>query len=271
MRIKNGILEIDNSITDLYIVGDIHGTWDIICYKIKYYNIQNALIIICGDCGFGFERKEYYIQHIIPKWRKTLWKHNVRIIFIRGNHDNPKYFDGKNINTQYISAVPDYTIVKACDKNILCVGGGISIDREWRKTVDLKTAQKYAFYHKCSIEEAFIKIPGSYWIDEQIKYREKIDYPIDIICSHSSPTFCYPLTKGDIVLRFAENDSTLLEDIQTERETLSKVYEDYKDTITHWYYGHYHASKVEKINGCIFRLLDIGEFSRHVTDNYGFM
>ena len=49
------------------------------------------------------------------------------------------------------------------------------------------------------------------------------------------------------------------------------VYEDYKDTITHWYYGHYHASKSEEINGCIFRLLDIGELSKHVTDNYGFL
>ena len=78
-------------------------------------------------------------------------------------------------------------------------------------------------------------------------------------------------TKGDIVLRFAENDPTLLDDIQKEREILDKVYDDYKDTITHWYYGHYHASKIEEINGCIFRLLDIGEFSRHVTDNYGFL
>lgn len=271
MYINDRILEIDDSITDLYMCGDIHAAFDFICYKIKQHNIQNAAIILCGDCGFGFEHEEFYTKHLIPKLHKTLKKYNVRLIYIRGNHDDPAYFDGKRINTKYVCAIPDYTIVKVCNKNILCVGGGVSIDREWRKAVDLKTAQKYAFYHKCSIEEAFIKIPGSYWTDEQIKYRGKIDYPIDIICSHSSPPFCFPSTKGDIVLRFAENDPTLLDDIQKEREILDKVYDDYKDTITHWYYGHYHASKIEEINGCIFRLLDIGEFSRHVTDNYGFL
>lgn len=270
MYINNGMLMLDD-VKDIYMDGDEHGSFEQITYKIKRYNITDAVIIICGDCGFGFEHEEFYTKHLLPKLHKTLKKHNVKLIFIRGNHDDPAYFDGKRINTKWICAIPDYTIIQACNRNILCIGGGISIDREWRKTVDFRKAEKYAFYHKCSIKEALTKIIYSYWSDEQIKYRKKIDHHIDIICSHSSPSFCYPSTKGDIALRFAENDSTLLDDIQKEREILDKVYDDYKDTITHWYYGHYHASKIEEINGCIFRLLDIGEFSRHVTDNYGFL
>ena len=51
-------------------------------------------------------------------------------------------------------------------------------------------------------------MPLSYWEDEQVKYQPKINEHVDIICSHSSPSFCYPFTKGDIVLRYAENDET---------------------------------------------------------------
>lgn len=113
-------------------------------------------------------------------------------------------------------------------------------------------------------------MPLCYWADEQIKYQPKINEHIDIICSHSAPSFCYPFTKGNIVLRYAENDETLLQDIEIERTTLDKVYDDYKDTITHWYYGHYHTSNMQMINGCMFKLLDIEEICRHVSDNYNF-
>ena len=37
--------------------GDIHGAFREIVNKVAcQYNIQNALVIIAGDCGFGFER-----------------------------------------------------------------------------------------------------------------------------------------------------------------------------------------------------------------------
>ena len=113
-------------------------------------------------------------------------------------------------------------------------------------------------------------MPLSYWEDEQVKYQPKINKHIDIICSHSAPSFCYPFTKGDIVLRYAENDETLLQDIEIERTTLDKIYDDYKDTITYWYYGHYHSSMMQMINGCMFRLLDIEEICRHVSDDNNF-
>ena len=270
MYINNGILEIDDSIIDIYAQSDIHGNLYATTNKIKQYDIHNALFIICGDCGFGFERLGYYKDLILPKLTKVLKKYNCKIIYLRGNHDNPNYFDGKTINTKYVCTVPDYTIVKCIDKNILCVGGGISIDREWRKYQDLKRLEHYSFYHKCTIKEAKKQMPLSYWENEQVKYQSKINERIDIICSHSAPSFCYPFTKGDIVIRYAENDETLLQDIEIERTTLDKVYEDYKDTITHWYYGHYHSSMMQMINGCMFKLLDIEEICRHVSDYNNF-
>ena len=63
---------------------------------------------------------------------------NNWIVFVRGNHDNPAYFDGATFYYKRFIAVPDYTILQACNHTILCVGGAISIDRiyrinEWNK------------------------------------------------------------------------------------------------------------------------------------------
>ena len=57
---------------------------------------------------------------------------NVECYMIRGNHDNPAYFEGTTFSYKRFIAVPDYTILQACNHSILCVGGAISIDRIYR-------------------------------------------------------------------------------------------------------------------------------------------
>ena len=38
---------------------------------------------------------------------------NNWIVFVRGNHDNPAYFDGKQFKYRRFVAVPDYSIISA--------------------------------------------------------------------------------------------------------------------------------------------------------------
>ena len=69
---------------------------------------------------------------------KRMNQANNWIVFVRGNHDNPAYFEGTTFSYKRFIAVPDYTILQACNHSILCVGGAISIDRiyrinEWNK------------------------------------------------------------------------------------------------------------------------------------------
>lgn len=262
------MIVLPSTITNICFGGDIHGAFDLILYKIKQYNIHDTAIFLCGDVGFGFESYNYYKDSIIPRMHKVLKKYNNIIICVRGNHDNKKYYDGKLINTKYVKAVSDYTIVNVCNKNILCIGGGTSIDRMYRIGENNKKLEQYAHYHKCSIEDALEKCSLYYWEDEIIEYQPKVTERVDIICSHSAPSFCYPTDKGGIVMEYANYDETLLEDIQKERETLDLIYNDYKDTISHWYYGHFHQSMFQEINNVKFRLLDIGELIQHVDDNY---
>jgi len=95
------------------------------------------LLIVAGDCGFGFEKKEYYEQ-MVRRNAKRMNQANNWIVFVRGNHDNPAYFDGAMFNAKRFIAVPDYSILQACNHTILCVGGAISIDRIYRKINGIK-------------------------------------------------------------------------------------------------------------------------------------
>lgn len=69
-----------------YVVGDIHGHFDIIKNQIKTYKITDSVIIFAGDIGLGFEKTEHYKQ-IFPKLNKVMKTQGNVLLFVRGNHD----------------------------------------------------------------------------------------------------------------------------------------------------------------------------------------
>ena len=90
------------------------------------YQMKETPVIVAGDCGFGFERKGYY-ENIVKRNAKRVNESNNWFLFIRGNHDNPAYFDGKTFRHKRFTCIPDYSVVKATGHTILCVGGAISV------------------------------------------------------------------------------------------------------------------------------------------------
>lgn len=257
------IINISDTIKNLYFVGDVHGNCKLIIHKIRSFNIKDSVFIFCGDVGIGFEKLQYYTSYLIPTLQKTLKKYNDIFIWFAGNHDDNNYFENQLINTEYIKCIPSYSIIKVLNKNILNISGGISIDRIYRKSQDSLKLVKYMQWHNCDYKTAEKECPLSYWKDESIIYHPKVKEHIDIICSHSAPSFCYPHNKGEIISQFAELDPELINDINHERFILDKVYNDYKDDITHWYYGHFHSSYTEIINNTVFKLLNISEIYLH--------
>ena len=72
--------------------GDIHGDFKTLVYKLcVQYECTDTLIIVAGDCGFGFEKPGYYNQ-VYNAVAGRLRKSNNWIVFVRGNHDNPAFF-----------------------------------------------------------------------------------------------------------------------------------------------------------------------------------
>lgn len=248
--------------------GDLHGEFSSINVSINTYNLDNCAIVICGDIGLGFEKEEYYVQtfkHIT----KTLKKKNIHIYMFRGNHDSKEYFDGEHFTDfEYIHVIPDYSVIQTPTRNILCVGGATSIDRTYRKQNMDILAVKYMRWHNCSWDEAYKNSQKLYWKNEAIVYDEnelnKLDelgIQIDTVCTHTSPSFCPPLTKVGIQ-SWLEIDPQLSEDLTIERKVCDDILdylEKHNHPLTNWYYGHFHFHAVEIIDNVKYTLLDMAK------------
>ena len=78
---------------NVVVSGDIHGDFNLLVNKIcVQYQMQNTLVIVAGDCGFGFDKRGYY-DNMVKRNAKRMNDANNWIVFIRGNHDNPAYFE----------------------------------------------------------------------------------------------------------------------------------------------------------------------------------
>ena len=250
---------------NIVVCGDIHGDFvqmvDTMCSD---YRLKDTLLIVAGDCGFGFHKYSYYTD-LAKKCSRKLAAANDWIIFIRGNHDNPAYFDGKAMNFKRFRAIPDYSIVKACGHTILCIGGAISVDRARRKDWEEMDSMYSSRSGKRSpLEE------GYYWENEPPIYNSKAldaianEYAVDTVVTHTAPSFC-ELTGHEGLMYWAKDDSKLLDDVKAERETLDQIYNHLKKDglpIREWYYGHFHQSWFKEIDGIRFKMLDIMEFYR---------
>ena len=46
------------------VCGDIHGEFETLAFNVVQKGIENALVIIAGDCGFGFNKLAYMMTCI---------------------------------------------------------------------------------------------------------------------------------------------------------------------------------------------------------------
>lgn len=252
----------------IVICGDIHGDFNLLVNKVcVQYQMKDTLVIVAGDCGFGFERKGYY-ENIVKRNARRVNESNNWFLFIRGNHDNPAYFDGKTFRHKRFTCIPDYSVVKANGHTILCVGGAISVDRQPRiDSWEHNQRNAHRYSHNSSDNE-FLS-PNYYWQDEAPVFNNDVLseitnlYKIDTVVTHTAPSFC-ELQNKDGLLQWAIYDDGLLDDVQNERETMDAIYTKLRavpKTLTHWYYGHFHQSWHSSIDGVLFKMLDIMELA----------
>ncbi len=233
------------------VCGDIHGDFiQVVCKCCKQYGMTDTLIIIAGDCGFGFDNPEYY-EAVFRDCGPLLERSNNWVVFIRGNHDNPAYFDGRRVDYERWRAIPDYSVLKACNHTILCVGGAISVDRCLRMGG--------------TVVEGDIFCRGSYWSSEMPVYDPKqleaITDPVDVVVTHTAPSFC---EKNSVmgIQRLLDIDKSLRDDIKQERQVMDMILEYLKShghPVQEWIYGHYHSSWNAEIGGVKYRMLNIME------------
>lgn len=267
MKLNSNIFTLEYpDIKNIIACGDIHGNFNELVFKLcVQYQLHDTLLIVAGDCGFGFEKQGYY-QNMVKLNSRRMSQNNNTIVFIRGNHDNPAYFNGKTFNYKRFIAVPDYTIIKARSRTILCAGGAISIDREYRITSWMQKNWNHSSnYNKVDKDPL---MPHYYWQDESPIYdKEKLNLikqlcKVDTVITHTAPSFC-ELTQKDALKSFATFDETLLNDVDRERATIDQIYNHLKTDfhpLRNWYYGHFHQTHCASIDNVLFDMLDIMEF-----------
>lgn len=228
----------------VYCLGDIHGNFNQIPHVLSMYNITNSVVIVVGDCGVGFNNPTYY-KSTFKYLNQKMQENDNTLIMIRGNHDNPLYFNKKPYRYSNLMTVRDYTIINIDlfggeEYNILCIGGGISIDRKYRMDLDNELNR---YKHQNSTNRHV-----SYWEDERIivdyKKIDKITCNIDCLATHVNHLYNNGVIP-QIVKNFSEkyNDVSLIDDILEENENMQKIYKRLIDNghkLSKWVHGHYH-------------------------------
>lgn len=225
----------------MVLLGDIHGDFQEIYYFSKRNETQEPINLIqVGDFGAGF--KSSFIDDM-EYLNTELANSNVTLYAIRGNHDDPKFFNGE-YNWSNIKLLPDYTVLEIEGKRILLVGGAISIDR-LQRTENV-----------------------SWWKDEVFNFdSEKLSEfrNIDTVITHSAPHFVFPQTFNSLVLSFASYDSKLIQDLTDERNRFNEMYNilNENNKIKHWFYGHFHTTRSERYEDTMFHVLGVNFFTTY--------
>lgn len=213
-------------------LGDIHGNWNELLFKIQLKKISNANIISVGDLGMGFNSNQDRITSGLLD--KEFKQNNIKFYGIRGNHDDPSFFKGNDrVCLDNFELVEDYSILKYNSKAIQLIGGAVSVDRTGRR------------------------VGVSHWEDEGVVFNRDACQKVDILVTHTAPSYCFPQQFNEIVYGWAREDAYLIEDLTEERAVMDEIFKLCSPSLH--FYGHFHSSWAEKINECTSRLLDINE------------
>lgn len=220
--------------------GDIHGELKTIVWKVTIQlKIKHASLIICGDFGAGFGKPKY-LDLLYKSVEKRLEENDITVYAIRGNHDDPEYFDGKH-NYPRLKLLKDHEVVEIEGKKIYPIGGAHSIDRKerWEENDKLKHfgSSKRVWWENEWPEEIYENLP------------EKVD----IVVSHEAPLTFEPV----VVRKTADNDLELWKDILKARKYLDYVLNNVNTCW--WIHGHYHKSTSGNYAGVMYRGLAIEE------------
>ena len=229
----------------IYVIADIHGNFKKLISDIE--TISNCLLIIAGDVGIGFQ-SQIETSENLSRLNNKCKTQNINILLLRGNHDNPKFFNDENNQYSFsnVKTIPDYSIISVDKVNILCIGGAISEDRLYRlNRMKNNEDNKYEIY----------------WKNENVVYDKEIlneiqnsKINIDYIITHCGPK-CACIKEFDTYKEWIDDDVNLEKEILKERFYLNEILEFLLENghkIKGWFFGHYHYENNMEYKGVKF-------------------
>lgn len=213
----------------IYLVGDTHS--------IERLNVTldripcGSTVFQVGDCGISRNP-----HRSLMKLNKHAHSRDQQVMILRGNHDNPRCFPlSYNYNVKLLA---DYSkLVAPCGAEVMCVGGGFSIDRSHPDYV-----------------EGF-----DYWPDEITVYKPELCQHTKYLIMHDAPSN-FNHTNASIATSFPEflsRDATLMDEAAAQRAVIDQVTEAISPQFI--FGGHFHNSKSEQVGDIRYRCLSIEE------------
>lgn len=244
----------------IYIAGDTHGDFrPLIRWASRPPSITPEILIHVGDVGIGFKNWEEGARLLAGACEAT----GKNVFLQRGNHDDPKPF-WDNLQIGRVTLLDDCSLIdflhKGEKQRILTVGGGVSIDRVWRRQQERKNGVKIYWPDEVFSLE---KLPETLVLngEEQIHH---------IITHTGKAEWCGLSMKNGVLDGWAKHDGLLLGDIAEERRLLSKLLFDVTDACPEpprtWTFGHFHMRTVAQQDGIIFTCVNINQISKLIPD-----
>lgn len=209
-------------------IGDVHGKFK--RYREIIRDIPASIQV--GDMGVGFKalRGGEIVDLANPPFDAMSEGDHL---FIRGNHDNPE------VCKKHQFHIPDGTYL---DNKIFCLGGAVSIDRQWR-TEGL-----------------------DWWPDEELS-NEELDRLVhkyfsikpDIVVTHDCPESIANQIMGAF-------NKVKIEDGSRTRQALEIMFHKHQPKL--WVFGHWHHSLNFMSGGTNFRCLGELEYEDYDVDEW---
>lgn len=239
MTMKKEILSMTESL-ELIFCGDIHGELRKLVWSLVYSKKLSNINVIClGDFGMGFGKPRYF-DLLYQKISNRLEKNNITIYALRGNHDDPTYFDG-NHDYPRLKFIKDYEVFELSGLRILPIGGASSVDRNWRVKFNEKMKNLGSSKRSWWKEERPIQVS-----------TKQLPNKVDIIISHEAPLSFEP-----VIVRESGLDEDIYNNILEDRHYLDSILKEV--VAKYWFHGHYHRSTSGSYGDLLYRGLNINE------------
>jgi predicted phosphodiesterase len=242
----------------IILLGDIHGDLDKVRAYLAWHKITDCVVVQVGDFGYslsnGLQTEAKYLGSL-QHYNKFFKTRNITFYAIRGNHDDPSYFDGRFLLSN-LRLLPDYTVLELGGKRWLFVGGALSIDR-----LDRQNEMKH-------------RPTPVWWLDEKFvldKDKALAAGAVDVVVTHTAPECActYELVgRGDLLKRIVQEDGDheLPQDLAREQASVQALYDLLRingSPLMNWYHGHFHKSTAVDYKETRFRCLGVNEFREH--------
>ena len=222
----------------------------------KDMGIPKSIIIVCGGCGFALN------EHTINQLKtldESLDRLDSYVHIVRGANDDPSLFTSGSTPFKRIFPTADYSVVNVGGKNILCIGGAISINKKWKiEHADAKDAPKY--YEGESTK----------YIPETLSEIIKSCGSISIVVSSTPPSFVDASVNDMDNSSWLCNDDDLKLELLHQRKCMDDIYSSLTCERMHigeWIYDSLtRRNDAIELNGILFRSLPMMDF-RDLSSN----